>query len=447
MAESTASMALEAPAGAERGTVAGASEGRLTAIAIALVLFTMLTGLFWVLSSTMRLVTYGMWLAVLLGVARLTQLHGGPGVWKPVAGFIALQGLYAVIGTLVSPVPDWREAFRLIFYSVTLGGSVAVLCTTSRLRQILCYSIVGAMWFNLACSLGARVSDRVQSLMAGIQSLALDTQLQNERMAGFLGNPNEAGVAAVIAFVMAGVCGWRLRWATRVGAVVMVYLTASRGSAYALLAAMGMAVMVHFIRRRALGLVVAVGGGLLAVLLLVTASLMGASGRLSGLTTENKVLARMTDFSEESTSAMGETTRLDVIRLWLPYIKDRLWMGHGLAAQCGGGIYGGGSQGQATREDIPYVGVHNQYLGMVIDLGVFCLGAYAVFFLIRLGGSVRRALRPEGNSMALQLWVVLGLTGMVNHSLIFLFYGLVLIGLVLCLDHSERAIPAAPGSA
>jgi O-antigen ligase len=446
MSETIANMALEVPVNAEPQTLTSSAEERLTAVAIALVLFTMLTGLFWFFSSTMRLVTYGMWLAVLVGVARLTQMRGGLKVWRPIAGFVALQGLYAVIGTLVSPVPEWREAFRIIFFSVTLGGSVAVLCSTAALKRILSYSIVGAMWFNLACSLGAQVSDRIQSLMAGIQSLALDTQLQNERMAGFLGNPNEAGVVAVMAFIVAGLCGWRLRWASRAGAVVMVYLTASRGAAYALLAAMAVAVLARFIRRGALGLVLAVGGGSLAILVLVTMSVLGASGRLSGLTSENKVLARMSDFSEANTSAMGESTRLDVIRMWLPYMRDRFWTGHGLEAQCGGGIYGGDSLGQATREDIPYIGVHNQYLGWMIDLGVFGFLAYVGFFLWRLAGSLRRALGPGANSVVLQLWALLGVTGMVNHNLIFIFYGLILIGLILCLDQSEHLPTPASGA-
>jgi hypothetical protein len=274
------------------------------------------------------------------------------------------------------------------------------------LRRLACL-IPWVLILNLSVSIALRDQLPLAQVLFQGDFAHADIQTLTDRYSGLWGNANVAGMSTLILLVLSAYGHGLLVWAGRVAGVGLIYLTASRTATYLLLLVGLLFLYNHWrydrrVRKILVGCVVAVA----------VAWLSGAFVEFRTMSPEKSTFTRVLDPLELKTESTGTLTRLEVMEMWLPLLTRDPWWGYGYGAMAGGN-----STGKVIRSDIPWLGVHNMYMGTWIDCG--CFGG--ISFMVLLGFGLWTALRARlaaiDQTVVWALWLVAIIFGAFAHNL------------------------------
>ena len=251
--------------------------------------------------------------------------------------------------------------------------------------------------------------------------------LEGDRFAGLWGNANHAALITLLILVLSH---WAKRWVAWLGQIsgcFIVYLTASRTATMISVTL----VLLHFLfgaswKTRANAL-------LAAVLLLAGAGYYLSDGRAKPLDAvrESQTISRALDISESKTREAGDGSRVDVLKAWMPIIAREPWYGYGLFAMNGSGGFE-----SRVLQSFPGAGIHNLYLGILIDVGLTGL----LSFLMVMGWQLLRIynapLDPPVRRMFFALCFITLVFALTNHNMLSDYPGWIAFLLMFLLPSS-----------
>jgi hypothetical protein len=339
---------------------------------------------------------------------------------RAAAPILAFMAAYFVWGALVSS--NRRGALAPALHGIGLGVLIALVVGAILVREgglgRLADLVQVATLVGLAVSVLEYLHPQLIFDLARL-ILAPDVRSYNgERPAGLWLNPNEAGFAFLLSWLVAPWARQRLRWIGRAAAVAGIYLTASRTALYLLLLAAVIEVVVmtwrwKHPRREARDTVIAALAGLMVAALLLPLlavslnfALRHLPAGLPGVSAAAGFGANAGRFLDvtQSTRARDDRSRVELFQYWARKGLQKPWVGSGLLSFQG---------------DSDHQGAHDLYLMVWGEAGVLILAA----FLLVLGIGLRRVLKsrapPLDRFHLLVLWGTFLLLGLSWHNQFF----------------------------
>lgn len=393
---------------------------------LALLFTVMLGGGFQTISNISR---KGLW-ACLLAMWLLVFMVGRTLVLRrlliPAMPFLIWMVCNYIWGVLVSPIGVFDLALKLAFYFFLILGTVLILTSDREYLEVFASYVQWSLVLNLLVTLLLVSRPEYSRYLAGPGAVNYTEKiLDSDRFAGLWGNANQAGFAALLMILISVWAKPLMGWVGRISAVTIIFLTASRQSTW-LLVLITLLFLVMVAARSAKGRLVGVFAGLV-----IAASIpfMDAS-MLRGVSKDPRI-ARILDVTERETKSQGAHSRADWLKIWIPRLISGPWYGHGLAAMAGSD-----TPMIEYRTDVPFMGVHNLYLGLWADTGILGL----LTFLAVVGRQVYKTLRQRYSplvqwALAALIIVVLG-DSFVKHSLLFDMDGMAAYSLLFLLPTS-----------
>jgi O-antigen ligase len=330
------------------------------------------------------------------------QAIRGPAPW--LVGYV----LYLAFGTLSSSLSAASEAFRLLVLAFTIHTGFSVLIRGRKDLSLFAGVAQFSLLLNVALCQSMRISPAAVALLNRIYPERATTQLVTDRLGGLWLNPNVAGLATLVILTLTIWRSGALAWITRLAGLWMLYFTVSRTGIYSLIAIL---VILAVCLRRSLRWqkLLPLGFAAIGILVLgvVGSSLFPDAGKAGLGERAERFITRIANYREEGAKA---GSRLDNITNWGPTILSTPWCGRGLLTSRGGGF-----RGEVYRTDVPYMGVHNMYLGIYIDTGwpgVLVVGFIILYALCRAWGACAWLAAVDRAGM-LSFWLLLLLYGMV----------------------------------
>ncbi|MGC9967459.1 MAG: O-antigen ligase family protein [Syntrophobacteraceae bacterium] len=372
-----------------------------------LLIAAMLGGLFQVISQLSRFSLWGIWLLMWWLIVRTPKSESLGTLSKPAWPFAVWLVICSLWGAIVSPiwvlndlVPD---LFRFFTSMMVLSLITKDRDALARLANFTPLILIVNLMVTYALSEQLPIAETLLN-----HDLAhAEIQTGNDRYAGLWGNANVAGMDVLVLLVLSAYGRGLFVWLGRAAGVMIIYFSASRTATYLLLLILLLLSCEYLHKyRRARWAPVLIS----AILLLVWTG--GTWLRWEGHIPENSKFSRVFDPLELDTQSAGGLTRLDVIKMWFPVLREGLWYGYGYGA-----MGGGGSMGEVFRTDIPYNGIHNMYIGTWVDTGF--LGGLSFIGILGLGlsRSIRARLSSRDRTVVLALWAVALIFGCFAHSL------------------------------
>lgn len=385
---------------------------------LALLLTMQMSGVLVVISQMGRFFLWSIWLLmwslILMNGFTLLRL---PNKAKLFIGWLIL---YCIWGLLVSPLPDWDQALRSLFYALTAAASLTVVSRDRSSWNRLSFFASWAIILNLAVALAFINISGVRHWMFAHDIGNADYQWSIHRFWGLFRDPNEAGMLTNVFLVLTLWSSGRLIWVVRAAAVWFIYLTASRTSTYCLLIVGGLCLF-YSVGHTQRGRFIAIA--LVCLVLFGVFLEMDPMSWFHRYENNTRFWARILDpLEHQSTSRY---TRYDLAKLWIRYIEHAPWYGYGLNA-----MRGGASREGLFRSDIPYIGPHNMFMGMYIDAGIPGLISYLALLTVGAVATIRAKLEPLERTALLCMWAILLVFNMFLAALHLELHSLVLYFLV-----------------
>ncbi|SRR5579862_87975 len=324
-----------------------------------------------------------------------------------IAPYLGWLLCYFLWGMLVSP-NDYvvREGAKVLLKNALIAGAVALAIDRRTVKGFAQLAQI-AVLCNLAVCFAEVADPGLVEKIARAHELDA-TAFNILRPAGLWSNPDEAAFALVFALLLSRWAAGLLGWLGRGGAVVGIFLGASRTGAYllALCGAFYAWLWLRTRRRFAAWIAVALAAGAGVIL------------AQSGLR-ENWQVRRFLDFAEETRDS-GDVSRVEIARDAIHKALNGPWYGNGLFAF------------QSNREfpavlDVP---AHNIYLAVWGETGV----PLAVAYLLALGFGFSRVFRTplrKRDAIAVGLmWLCYLVIGFTWHNQFTSFAGMLYIALL-----------------
>jgi hypothetical protein len=384
-----------------------------TQATLALLVALLLGGLFQIFSQISRFALWGIWLLIWWMAIRACSPARFRALIKPALPFVVWFAVYSIWGAIASPIPVFANVGREFFRLITIMMALAVLTADRDSLQRLSSMTTWVLFLNLLVSIALLkqlpiIQPLVPFLVKGdFAHVGFGSFL--DRYSGLWGNANAAGLDTLILLVLSAYGRGLLVWLGRGAGVAIIYLAASRTATYLLLL-VGLLFFYNSLRsnRRVRWIIVG------CVVPLAIVWLCGAFLEFKAILPKESAFSRVFDPLETKTEFRGGITRLGIIETWLPVLKRNLWCGQGYAAM------GGSSSNNLDsvhRTDIPFMGVHNMYLGTWIDGGFF--GGISFMLLLGFGltAALRARLASNDQIIVSALWLVAVIFGAFSHNL------------------------------
>jgi len=345
---------------------------------------------------------------------------------RPSLPFAVWVACYYTWGVIVSPVPVFNLAVKMTFYFSMVASGILIITSRPTYLQTFATYVQAALVLNLAVTL-LLVSHPEYARFFADPEMAITSErlLNTDRFAGLWGNANQAGFASLFMIVLSAWAKPVMRWVGRISGITIIYLTASRQSTW-LFAILLVLFVVIVLARKAQGKFFLFVIGACAV----STFLVFDSLPVNELKNDPRI-ARVLDIHEHETRAKGAHSRVDWLNVWKPYLLNGPWFGHGLASMAGSD-----TPMTVPRTDVPYMGIHNLYLGLWADAGLLAL----ITFLFLVGRQVLKVLRipldPPFRWATISLMVIVVLDSFVKHTLLYDMDGMAAYALLFILPGS-----------
>jgi O-antigen ligase len=259
-----------------------------------------------------------------------------------------------------------------------------------------------------------------------------EVDLESDRFGGLWRNAN---VAALMTLLILMLSYWANRWVALLGQITgctIVYLTASRTGILILVGLILWYILfgVNFKTRMKIVLAAALmlfaGGWYIGY-----ETSMGYEGsKTFDFIRENQTFARVLDIDESKAREAHKESRIDVVKEWIPFIIKEPWYGYGLNS-----MMGRERAETESRRTFP-IGIHNLYLGILIDVGLTGL----LTFLIVIGWQLARIYKaPLDQPIRRMLFALCFITlvfAFANHNLVSDYPGWFAFSLMFLLPSS-----------
>ena len=387
-------------------------------IVFAALMALMLGGGFQVISSLSRTSLWIVWGITWFLIYKLGHKLPMSRLLRPVMPLLIWIFVYYIWGTIVSPIPVMAEGIKMAFYLVTIASGLAIVTSNPARLTVFANFAQWAVVGNLVVTLLLINIPEFQALFIKADLVHAEGQLSSDRFSGLWGNANAAGFVSLLALTLSAWSNQKIAWLGRFCGIVLIYLTVSRTANWLLFAILTFYLFIVVNERtRILILAFFIFGAIIGSMILV---LDKNIFDLIAQIMDNPEIARLLDLSESETRAKGYESRFDVLVRWLPVIESGPWYGYGLNAMAGGG-----SQGIIFRTDIPYMGVHNLYIGILLDAGL--IGVLS--FLLVLGYQLFKLARIRFQFLAkwgvFSLYFVVLIFSLFNHNMLSSMDGMI----------------------
>lgn len=372
---------------------------------LAFMLAMMFGGIFPIISQVNRFALWGLWVIIWWLVYLAPKPSKLRNLITPAIPFVIWLFVYGIYGSAASPVNVIGQFGTDFFRMTTLLAAFAVLISDRASLRMLGNIAPLILFLNLLVSIALQQNTPLADFLVQNEFAHADIQLATDRYSGLWGNANVAGMNTLILLILTVWGRGKLLWIGRVAGVWIIYLTASRTSAYLLVLICIYFLYTSFKYIPKFRVLIAV-----AAFIVILVWIAGSLPAVNQLFPEGSTVQRLLDITE-SDVARG-TRRLDVIEEWLPYLESELWYGRGYGA-----MGGAGSMGVIYRTDVPYIGIHNMYLGSAVDAGVLGALSYLIMLAIGLKRAVRSHLAPIDRTATLALWGVALIFSAFAHNL------------------------------
>lgn len=364
---------------------------------------------------------YGFDVVLVLAVIIIALAESrGTDVARSVGPYLAWLSLFFAWGTVVSVAPAdaiSQVASELILNALVIISIAVVVSSRQRLRhfaELLQLAVIANVLVIAAEATSPEVFDLLGELYAHLGPGAFFTG----RPAGLWLQPNDAGMALVFAFLLATWARPPLRWLGRAAAGYGVYMSASKGAMYALVAVLfvlGLAEVRLAFRRRSRWLVI--GSPLVAAILAV--ALVGLVNRTDFGAAKLEMpypVQRFVDIT--SVQDQNDPSRLAIASTWLVDLSSNPWTGNGVFK----------FEGTETRP-----GAHNLYIAVWGDSGILFLLGMMFIFLTGASGVWRHHLHGADKLAVTLVWIVYIYNGFISHDQFFAIMLMVAFALALVL--------------
>lgn len=373
--------------------------------------------------------------AVWLGAFAVTlgpRIRGGRAtLLAPAKWFVGWICLYCLWTVTVSPVSAYEDAVKNVFHTVTSAAAIAVIGRDHLAWQRLTRLAAVAIAFNVALSLAfvqypSLYATLVDPSHIEIAYSADPSDVPKSRLSGLWINPNDAGRQTLTLLAVAastpgpfGVVAW-------IASGWMVYLTASRTATYTILL-IGLVHLTRWARLASWRARYAVAALIVAASTFVIANPQLLSEEaINGDDGPSLFWTRVLDPTESET--VSRRSRFDVAELWLPYLERAPWYGYGYNAAMGSRRFD-----LASRTDLPYVGIHNTFMGLWADGGFVILASFLCLAAVGTNGGIHAPLSVTGRVTLVSLSLNAIVFSLFAHSLQLTRDGQVLLLLVFSL--------------
>jgi hypothetical protein len=345
---------------------------------------------------------------------------------RPSLPFAIWVGCYYIWGVIVSPVPVFALAIKMTFYFSMIASGILVITSRPSYLETFATYVQAALVLNLAVTLLLVAHPEYSRFFADPEMAVTSERLLNtDRFAGLWGNANQAGFASLFMIVISAWARPVMRWVGRISGVTIIYLTASRQSTWLFILLLGLYLVIVLARSAKRQFVI-----FALCACAVSAFLVLDKLPVTELKNDPRI-ARVLDIHEHETRAKGANSRLDWLKIWMPYLIHGPWHGHGLASMAGSD-----TPMTVPRTDVPFMGIHNLYFGLWADVGILGL----ITFLLILGRQVIKAaflpLTPTLKWAAVSLALIVVIDSFVKHTLLYDMDGMAAYALLFILPGS-----------
>lgn len=371
------------------------------------------------LSSISSVMLYGVYFLMILGLIRywLLKPHFITAI-RSTLPYLLWVLFYLILGALIS---DEKNIFVSQLFRVILILIFVPIVITDRNDLVFFARFIQWMVLtNLVIAVLLFKAPVFQNILLSIHPDFFDIQLSTNRYAGLWGNPNLAGVASLISIIFSFWCGGAIGWIGRIAAVILIYLTAGRAATYLLILILSVYLIMGFslIRRWLFSKILIIISALALVTLIILVSFWNTSYKINPESDKN--ISRIVDFSESATIEKGGYTRVDVTKYGLQKVLDAPLFGYGL----------GSMQIESVRVGMEVIGVHNGFLVVWGEIGIFGLLSY----IFILGVGLRRVFIYNFNLLdkmgLISLWLVFLVHNFASHQFILSTLGQIFCGLL-----------------
>jgi len=353
----------------------------------------------------------------------------GPYVARSVGAYLAWLFLFFAWGILVSDAPAGaisRVVSELVLNALVTTAIAVVVSSRQRLQQfaeLLQLAVIANAVVIAAESLSPEIFDLLGALYAHLSPGAFFTA----RPAGLWLQPNDAGMALVFAFLIATWARPPLKWLGRAAAAYGVYMGASKGAMYALVAVLlvlGFAELRLAFRRRSRWLLI--GSPLIAACLSVT--LFGSVNQAEFLAANSEMpypVQRFIDIT--SVQDQNDPSRVSLASSWLVDLSSNPWIGNGVFT----------FEGTDTRP-----GAHDLYIAVWGDSGILFLLGLILIYLTGALAVWRHHVRGADMLAVSLIWIVYIFDGFISHDQFFAIMLMMALALALVLPALLELGPA-----
>jgi O-antigen ligase len=348
---------------------------------------------------------------------------------RPIVPFLLWMLGYLCWGWIAATYPVSEDCYRIVFRFGSVVAGLAIV--TSHPRRWATFA--NATQFLLVGQLLIIV---IVMIYPEYQNSPIfdptEVNLESERFGGLWGNAN---VAALMTLLILMLSYWANRWVALLGQITgctIIYLTASRTGNFILVALIllyilfGVSSLTRMKIVLAATLVLFAGGWYIGYEMS-----MGYEGsRRIDFIRENKTFSRLLDIQESKTREARQETRADVVKEWIPFILREPWYGYGLNS-----MMGRERVESENRRAFP-IGIHNLYLGILIDVGLTGLLTFLIVIGWQLTRIYKAPLDPPIRRMLFALCFITLIFALANHNLVSDYAGWFAFSLIFLLPSS-----------
>jgi len=364
-------------------------------------------------------------ICIVLVQKRLSQLARGP----VAAIYVAWVLLYFAWGVAVAPdrAAVLPAAVRGLELNLLIIGAIVTAvrdrASLHRLANVIQVMVLG----NLAVALVQAAHPEITSLIAKATNASMYAL---QRPAGLWLNPNEAGIAYLFAILLASWASPSLKWLGRSGAALGIFLTASRGAMFPLVAYGVIMLFIYFrhrlprLRLRSLALMTGIALILIGVGVGAALALHAPGSRVLAEAVRYPV-SRFVNFAE-ATPEGNDAPRVPLAIYWFKRALSGPFQGSGVFS----------FQGNGTTT----AGAHNVFLTVWGETGVLSLLLYVAVLATGIRRSLSRRLAAFDRLAISAIWSLYLVEAFLWHNQFTSVVGILIIGLLLCLPNAvDRA--------
>lgn len=386
----------------------------LSHLTLVIILTTMLSGGFQIVSVFSRFALWVVWLVMGFIIFKIGKNIPIYKLIKPMKAMLIWFFIVYTVGVLVSPVSVVGEAIRTFTHILLISTSVAIIVSSPNyLRVFASYAQLGIV-LNLVVTLLVINSSAFNSFLTSMNLAHAEAQLSSSRYSGLWGNANMAGLATLLILVLSFWAAPRMALIGRICGPILIYLTASRTAAWLLIAILFLYAVMALKKQNQIRLLIVISIGVMFVLSL------GFFSDLIITIQDDPNVQRFLDVTEETTREGGYESRFDTLKSWVPALESGFFYGHGLFS-----MNGGGSMGNVFRTDIPYMGIHNLYLGILVDSGILGFVSFLIIIAYHLLKSIRIRFSSLTKFGIRSLFLLILTFSMFNHNMLSDMIGII----------------------